>query len=58
MKLNRIVLPMLVLRRIDVLLEPTKDAVLERKEQLGAAHFENQAPLLTAVTGQLCVTKQ
>lgn len=58
MKLNRIVLPMLVLRRIDVLLEPTKDAVLERKEQLDAAHFENQAPLLTAVTGQLCVTKQ
>lgn len=48
---KRIILPMLVLRRIDVLLEPTKDAVLERKEQLDAAHFENQAPLLTAVTG-------
>ena len=48
---KRIILPMLVLRRIDVLLEPTKDSVLERKEQLDAAHFENQAPLLTAVTG-------
>lgn len=48
---KRIILPMLVLRRIDVLLEPTKDFVLERKEQLDAAHFENQAPLLTAVTG-------
>lgn len=48
---KRIILPMLVLRRIDVLLEPTKNAVLERKEQLDAAHFENQAPLLTAVTG-------
>lgn len=48
---KRIILPMLVLRRIDVLLEPTKDAVLERKEQLDAALFENQAPLLTAVTG-------
>lgn len=48
---KRIILPMLVLRRIDVLLEPTKDSVLERKKQLDAAHFENQAPLLTAVTG-------
>lgn len=48
---KRIILPMLVLRRIDVLLEPPKDSVLERKEQLDAAHFENQAPLLTAVTG-------
>lgn len=48
---KRIILPMLVLRRIDVLLEPTKDKVLQRKEQLDAAHFENQAPLLTAVTG-------
>ena len=48
---KRIILPMLVLRRIDVLLEPTKDSVLERKEQLDVAHFENQAPLLTAVTG-------
>lgn len=48
---KRIILPMLVLRRIDVLLEPTKDSVLERKEQLDAANFENQAPLLTAVTG-------
>ncbi len=31
------IMPMLVLRRIDVLLEPTKDKVLERKEANDAA---------------------
>ena len=31
---KKIIMPMMVLRRIDVLLEPTKDAVLKMKEQL------------------------
>ena len=34
-------LPMLVLRRIDVLLEPTKDAVIQMKEQLDNKSFQN-----------------
>ncbi|MGM9782026.1 MAG: type I restriction-modification system subunit M N-terminal domain-containing protein [Paludibacteraceae bacterium] len=36
-KYKDIIMPMLVLRRIDVLLEPTKDKVLERKEANDAA---------------------
>ncbi len=48
---KRVILPMMVLRRIDVLLEPTKQAVLAQKEQLDEIHFTNQAPLLTAITG-------
>ena len=31
---QKVILPMMVLRRIDVLLEPTKDAVLKMKESL------------------------
>ena len=31
---KKVILLMLVLRRIDVLLEPTKDAVIQMKEQL------------------------
>ena len=34
-KYKDIIMPMLVLRRIDVLLEPTKDKVLERKGKNG-----------------------
>ena len=42
---------MTVLRRLDILLEPTKDAVLERKAQLDAANISNQEPVLFQVTG-------
>ena len=39
---KKIIMPMTVLRRLDILLEPTKDAVLERKAQLDAANISNQ----------------
>lgn len=48
---KKIILPMLVLRRIDVLLEPTKEQVLHMKEQLDRNHIENQAPVLYNITG-------
>lgn len=48
---KKIILPMMVLRRIDVLLEPTKDAVLKMKEQLDKSNITNQDPLLCNVTG-------
>jgi len=48
---KRIIMPMVVLRRLDILLEPTKDAVLERKQQLDKAHITNQEPVLFQITG-------
>lgn len=48
---KKVILPMLVLRRIDVLLEPTKDAVIQMKEQLDKNKIENQAPVLYSITG-------
>ena len=48
---KKVILPMLVLRRIDVLLEPTKDAVIRMKEQLDKNKIENQAPVLYDITG-------
>lgn len=48
---KKIIMPMTVLRRLDILLEPTKDAVLERKKALDAANISNQEPVLFQVTG-------
>ena len=48
---KKIIMPMTVLHRLDILLEPTKDAVLERKAQLDAANISNQEPVLFQVTG-------
>lgn len=48
---KKIILPMMVLRRIDVLLEPTKEKVIAMKEQLDKNHIENQAPILYSITG-------
>lgn len=48
---KKIIMPMMVLRRLDILLEPTKDAVLERKKQLDAAGITNQEPVLFQTTG-------
>ncbi len=48
---KKVILPMMVLRRIDVLLEPTKQQVIERKIQLDKGGFTNQVPLLCAITG-------
>ena len=48
---KKIIMPMTVLRRLDILLEPTKDAVLERKKALDAAGISNQEPVLFQTTG-------
>lgn len=48
---NKIIMPMAVLRRLDILLEPTKEAVMERKKALDAANISNQEPVLFQVTG-------
>ena len=39
---KKIILPMMVLRRIDVLLEPTKKQVISMKENLDKNHIDNQ----------------
>lgn len=48
---NKIIMPMAVLRRLDILLEPTKEAVMGRKKALDAANISNQEPVLFQVTG-------
>lgn len=48
---KKIIMPMMVLRRLDVLLEPTKEKVLERKEMLDRNHITNQEQMLFMVTG-------
>ncbi len=48
---KKIIMPMTVLRRLDILLEPTKEAVMERKKALDAANISNQEPVLFQVTG-------
>lgn len=50
-KYKDIIMPMIVLRRIDVLLEPTKKAVLEKAEQLNAMGITKQDPILCATSG-------
>ena len=49
---KKIILPMMVLRRIDVLLEPTKKQVISMKENLDKNHIDNvleSAKLLDAL---------
>lgn len=49
---KKIILPMMVIRRIDVLLEPTKDKVVEMKERLDKAGIlNNQDQVLYNITG-------
>lgn len=48
---KKIILPFMVLRRIDVLLEPTKDAVLAKKKFCDDNHLTDYTPFLTKVTG-------
>ena len=48
---KKIILPMMVLRRIDVLLEPTKEQLLKTKETLDKNEIQNQDPVLYNVTG-------
>ena len=47
---GRVILPLVVLRRLDCVLEPTKAAVLARHAAL--KHVDNVAPVLESVSGQ------
>lgn len=48
---KKIILPFMVLRRIDVLLEPTKQEVLKKKEYCIDHHLLYLDPFLTPITG-------
>ena len=48
---KKIIMPMMVLRRIDVLLEPTKQQLLSQKKMLDDNNIQNQDPILYNVTG-------
>lgn len=50
-KYRDIVLPFTVLRRLDALLEPSKDRVIEMHEQLNKMKIDNQSPQLRKVSG-------
>src|SRR6059058_5096112 len=51
-KYRDVILPMTVLRRLDVVLEPTKAAVLKMKESLDAAKIANQDGPLQEAAGE------
>ncbi len=51
-KYRDVILPMTVIRRLDAVLEPTKDAVLGMKEQLDAASITNQDRALRQASGE------
>ena len=51
-KYRDVILPMIVLRRLDGLLEPAKQAVLDRKAKLDKAGITNQDPALRQAAGQ------
>ncbi|MDA1190924.1 MAG: class I SAM-dependent DNA methyltransferase [Candidatus Poribacteria bacterium] len=50
-KYRDVILPMTVIRRLDCLLEDTKQAVMDRKRQLDEAGILNQAPQLRSASG-------
>ena len=51
-KYRDVILPMTVIRRLDAVLEPTKDAVLRMKAQLDAAGITNQDHALRQASGE------
>jgi len=51
-KYRDVILPMTVIRRVDAVLEPTKDAVLKMKKQLDDAGIRNQDFALCQACGQ------
>jgi type I restriction enzyme M protein len=51
-KYRDVILPMTVVRRLDAVLEPTKDAVLARKVQLDNAEVSNQHGALCQASGE------
>ena len=48
---GKVILPLTVIRRLDCVLEPTKQAVLEKHKQL-AGKIENVEPVLQAIAGE------
>lgn len=51
-KYRDVILPMVVIRRLDAVLEPTKQAVLDMKKTLDAAKITNQDAALRQASGQ------
>ena len=51
-KYRDVILPMTVIRRLDAMLEGTKEAVLDMKSKLEAAHIDNPWPALCHAAGQ------
>ena len=51
-KYRDVILPMTVIRRLDAVLEPTKDEVLNMKKQLDAAGITNQDQALRQASGE------
>jgi type I restriction enzyme M protein len=51
-KYRDVILPMVVIRRLDAVLEPTKKAVLDMKKTLDAAKITNQDAALRQASGQ------
>jgi type I restriction enzyme M protein len=49
---RKIILPMMVIRRLDAVLEPTKEAVLLMKKSLDESGVQNQEEALCSVAGQ------
>jgi len=50
-KYRDIILPFTVLRRLDALLEPTKDKILEMHQKLDKMKIDNQSPQLKKIAG-------
>ena len=50
-KNREVILPMITLRRLDLVLEPTKQAVLERKKILDSKGIQNQSSALCKASG-------
>ena len=48
---KNVILPLVVLRRLDCVLEPTKDAVLEKHNQMKSGKVQNLDPILNKVSG-------
>jgi type I restriction enzyme M protein len=51
-KYRDVILPMVVIRRLDATLEPTKEAVLRMREQLDKARIANQHAALCQASGE------
>ena len=49
---QKVVLPLVTLRRLDCVLEPTKDAVIARNEELDRLGIVNKGPVLCNVAGE------